>query len=137
MLPLISVVIVILSALGLGRLLPVIRKHRRQVRFIRESLTSSRKSDGRRVIASLSTVPERTAIWDRRFALFSGRRDHQMRSWSRCRNFRFGNNDLTRCRNMFRVGRVYVFCVVAGIVDQRQSLSPSFAKNWLLAGGIH
>lgn len=59
MLPLISVVIVILSALGLRRLLPVIRKHRCQVRFIRETLTSSRKSDGRRVIASLSTVPER------------------------------------------------------------------------------
>src|SRR6266403_3382035 len=59
MLPLISVVLVILGALGLRRLLPVIRKHRRQVRFIRETLTSSRKSDGRRVIASLSTVPER------------------------------------------------------------------------------
>src|SRR6201981_233948 len=59
MLPLISVVFVILSALGLRRLLPVIRKHRRQVRFIRETLTSSRKSDGRRVVASLSTVPER------------------------------------------------------------------------------
>src|SRR5438132_14272476 len=59
MLPLISVVLVILSALGLKRLLPVIRKHRRQVRFIRGTLASSRKSDGRRVIASLSTVPER------------------------------------------------------------------------------
>jgi hypothetical protein len=59
MLPLISVVIVILSALGLRRLLPVIRKHRQQVRFIRETLTNGRKSDGRRVIASLSTVPDR------------------------------------------------------------------------------
>ena len=59
MLPLISVVLLILSALGLKRLLPVIRKHRRQVRFIHEVLASSRKSDGRRVIASLSTVPER------------------------------------------------------------------------------
>jgi hypothetical protein len=59
MLPLISVVLLLLSALGLKRLLPVIRKHRRQVRFIRESLASNRKSDGRRVIASLSTVPER------------------------------------------------------------------------------
>ena len=59
MLPLISVVLLLLSALGLKRLLPVIRKHRRQVRFIRESLVSNRKSDGRRVIASLSTVPER------------------------------------------------------------------------------
>ena len=59
MLPLISVVLLMLSALGLKRLLPVIRKRRRQVRFIHEVLASSRKSDGRRVIASLSTVPER------------------------------------------------------------------------------
>src|SRR6266567_6616098 len=59
MLPLISIVLVVLSALGLKRLLPVIRKHRRQVRFIRGTLASSRNSDGRRVIASLSTVPER------------------------------------------------------------------------------
>jgi hypothetical protein len=59
MLPLISVVLAILSEVGLKRLLPVVRKHRRQVRFIRETLASSRKSDGRRVIASLSTVPER------------------------------------------------------------------------------
>jgi hypothetical protein len=59
MLPLISVVLVILSALGFTRLLPVIRKHRRQVRFIRETLASGGKSDDRRVIASLSTVPER------------------------------------------------------------------------------
>jgi hypothetical protein len=59
MLPLISVVLLMLSALGLKRLLPVIRKRRRQVRFIHEVLASSRKSDGRRVIVSLSTVPER------------------------------------------------------------------------------
>jgi hypothetical protein len=39
--------------------IPPIRKHRQQVRFIRESLASSRKSDDRRVIASLSTVPGR------------------------------------------------------------------------------
>src|SRR6266403_678229 len=55
---LILTVLASLSALGL-KLLPAARKHRRQVRFIRETLTSSRKSDGRRVIASLSTVPER------------------------------------------------------------------------------
>ncbi len=59
MLPLISAVLVILIALGLKRLLPVIRKHRRQVRFIRETLTANRTFDNRRVIASLSTVPER------------------------------------------------------------------------------
>lgn len=59
MLPLISVVLVILGALGLKRLLPVARKHRRQVRFIHETLASSEKPDCRRVIASLSTVPDR------------------------------------------------------------------------------
>jgi Glycosyl transferase family 2 len=59
MLPLISVVLVILSALGLKRLLPRIRKHRRQVRFIRETLAANRTLDNRRVIASLSTVPDR------------------------------------------------------------------------------
>jgi hypothetical protein len=59
MLPLISVVFVILAALGLKRLLPVVRRHRQQVRFIRETLAGSRKSDGCRVIASLTTVPER------------------------------------------------------------------------------
>lgn len=59
MLPLISVVLVTLGALGIKRLLPGHRKHRRQVRFIRETLTSDRKSDDHRIIASLSTVPER------------------------------------------------------------------------------
>ncbi len=60
MLPLIPVVlVVILGALGLKRLLPVVRKHRRQVRFIRETLAKGTKSNDRRVIASLSTVPER------------------------------------------------------------------------------
>jgi glycosyltransferase involved in cell wall biosynthesis len=59
MLLLISVVLAILSALGLKRLLPVAKKHRRQVRFIRETLASSGNPDRRRVIASLSTVPDR------------------------------------------------------------------------------
>jgi glycosyltransferase involved in cell wall biosynthesis len=56
---LISTVFAILSALGLKRLLPAARKHRRQVRFIRETLASSGKPDCRRVIASVSTVPDR------------------------------------------------------------------------------
>src|SRR5919106_1233886 len=56
---LISIVVVILGALGLKRLLPVVRKHRQQVRFIRETLATGGKPDGRRVIASLTTVPER------------------------------------------------------------------------------
>src|SRR5437667_6686776 len=59
MLPLISIVLVVLCVLGLKRLLPVVRKRRRQLRFIRETLASDRKSDDRRIIASLSTVPER------------------------------------------------------------------------------
>ncbi len=59
MLPLISVVLVILAALGLKRLLPRCRKHRRQVRFIRETLANARKSDDPRVIVSLSTLPDR------------------------------------------------------------------------------
>ena len=54
-----SVVLAILSALDLKRLLPGASKHRRQVRFIRETLASNRKSDRHRVIASLSTVPDR------------------------------------------------------------------------------
>jgi hypothetical protein len=56
---LISAVLAILSVLGLKRRLPTARKHRRQVRFIRETLARSGKPDCRRVIASLSTVPDR------------------------------------------------------------------------------
>src|SRR5436309_15822743 len=59
MLPLISVVLLILGALGIERLLPGNRKRRRQVRFIRETLAANRTLDNRRVIASLSTVPDR------------------------------------------------------------------------------
>jgi len=59
MFPLISVVLVILGSLGLKRLLPGNRKRRRQVRFIRETLAANRTLDNRRVIASLSTVPDR------------------------------------------------------------------------------
>jgi hypothetical protein len=60
MLLLISVVlIIILSAMGLKPLLPAIRKRRRQIRFIRETLANGGKSDDPRVIASLSTVPDR------------------------------------------------------------------------------
>jgi len=57
--PLISLVVVVLGALGLKRFLPRIRKHRRQVRFIRQTLAANRTFDHRRVIASLSTVPDR------------------------------------------------------------------------------
>jgi hypothetical protein len=60
--PLISLVLVVLGALGLKRLFPVIRNlgtRRQQVRFIRETLATSKRSNDRRVIASLSTVPDR------------------------------------------------------------------------------
>jgi hypothetical protein len=59
MLPLISVVLVILGALGIRRLLPRNRKRREQVRFIRETLAAKHAFDNRRVIVSLSTVPDR------------------------------------------------------------------------------
>src|ERR1700747_1527813 len=60
MLPLISAVLAILIALCLTRRrLPVVRKHRQQIRFIRETLAANRTFDNRRVIASLSTVPDR------------------------------------------------------------------------------
>jgi Glycosyl transferase family 2 len=59
MLPLISVVLVILAGLGLKRLLPRIGKHRRQVRFIRQTLAANRTLNNQRIIASLSTVPDR------------------------------------------------------------------------------
>src|SRR5213594_2320077 len=59
MLPLISVVLVFLGVLGLKRLLPGIRKRRQQVRFIRETLAAKHTFDNRRVIATLSTVPDR------------------------------------------------------------------------------
>src|SRR5439155_23637107 len=59
MVPLISALIVMLSVLGLKRLLPIVRKRRQQAHFIRETLAGRSKSDGRRVIASLTTVPER------------------------------------------------------------------------------
>jgi hypothetical protein len=60
--PLISLILVILGALGLKRLFSVIRNvrgRRRQVRFIGETLTAHPAFDNRRVIASLSTVPGR------------------------------------------------------------------------------
>ena len=59
MFPLISLVFVILAALGLKRLVPALRKRRRQVRFIRETLAGAGRSDDTRVIVSLSTVPDR------------------------------------------------------------------------------
>src|SRR5204863_1110588 len=59
MFPLISAVLVILIALRFTLLRPGVRKRRQQVRFIRETLAATRTFDDRRVIASLSTVPDR------------------------------------------------------------------------------
>ena len=59
MLALIWVILVTLGALGFRRVLPRIRKRRRQIRFIRETLSANRPLDNRRVIVSLSTVPDR------------------------------------------------------------------------------
>src|SRR6266480_2531122 len=59
MFPLICAVVVVLVGLGFRRLLPAERKRRQQIRFIRETLAADRTSDNRRVIVSLSTVPDR------------------------------------------------------------------------------
>ena len=59
MLPLIWVALVILAALGLKRILPHFIKERRQIRFIHQILANNSKSNGERVIVSLSTVPDR------------------------------------------------------------------------------
>ena len=59
MLLLFSIVLVFFGALALKRLLPGVKKRRQQVRFIRETLAAHPALDNRRVIASLSTVPDR------------------------------------------------------------------------------
>ena len=59
MFPLICAVLVILIALCLTRLLPGVNKRRQQARFIRKTLGANRTFDNQRVIASLSTVPDR------------------------------------------------------------------------------
>jgi hypothetical protein len=59
MFPLICAALIVLIALGFTRLLPSGRRQRQQVRFIRETLAANRTADNRRVIASLSTVPDR------------------------------------------------------------------------------
>ena len=56
---LICAVLLILIAVAVVRLLPSVKKRRRQIRFIRETLTPGGTSDNRRVIVSLSTVPDR------------------------------------------------------------------------------
>src|SRR6266481_1504451 len=58
MLPLISAAVVFLIALCLTQL-PGVRKRRQQIRFIRKTLAANRTFDTRRVIVSLSTVPDR------------------------------------------------------------------------------
>src|SRR2546423_4093171 len=55
----ICAVSVTLAGLGLTQLLPCMRRRRAQVRFIRETLGEKSAPHNRRVIASLSTVPDR------------------------------------------------------------------------------
>jgi hypothetical protein len=59
MFPLICAAFIILIPLGLMRLLPARRKRRQQIRFIRQTLAKNHLFEDRRVIASLSTVPDR------------------------------------------------------------------------------
>ena len=59
MFPLIGAVLVISIGLCLKRLLPGVRKRRQQGVFIREMLAADRSFNNRRVIASLTTVPDR------------------------------------------------------------------------------
>jgi hypothetical protein len=58
MFPLITAFVVVLVTLGLARL-PGMRKRRQQVQFIRKILSTDRPFGNRRVIASLTTVPDR------------------------------------------------------------------------------
>src|SRR5207253_4926352 len=129
MLPLISIVLVVLCVLGLKCLLPVVRKRRRQVRFIRETLASDRKSDDRRIIASLSTVPERIGNLGPTVRSFLRQTRPPDEIVLAIRSFRFGSNGLMKCPNTFRACRACAFSTVAGIGDRRRSLSPSFEKN--------
>ena len=59
MFALISTVLIVLIALHFTLLRPSVRKRRQQVRFIRETLPARHTVDNRRVIVSLSTVPDR------------------------------------------------------------------------------
>jgi hypothetical protein len=134
---LISTVLAILRALGLKRLLPAARKHRRQVRFIRETLTSSRKSDDRRVIASLSTVPERIGNLGPTIRSLLKQTRPPDEIVLAVPEFSIRERRPYAVPRLFRDCRVCVFCIVAGIGDQPQSLSRSFEKNWRRAGEIH
>src|SRR5262245_30925163 len=88
MLLLISVVlIIILSAMGLKRLLPATRASATN-RFVRETLANGGKSDDPRVIASLSTVPDRISnLWPTIRSLLKQTRPSVRLCWP-FRNFR-------------------------------------------------
>src|SRR6266545_3825417 len=127
---LISVVLVVLGALGLKRLLPAARKHRRQVRFIRETLASSRKADCRRVIVSLSTLPDRMNNLRPTIRSLLEQTHPPDEIVLPFRNFRFGNSGLMSCRNIFPGCRACVFCVAPRIGGQQRSLSARFRTSW-------
>ena len=137
MFPLISAVIIILIALRLTRLLPAGRKRRQQVRFIRETLAAERTFDNRRVIASLSTVPDRINNLRPTIRSLLEQTRPPDEIVLAIPQFSIRSGGVTQCRNMFRVGRECVFCIVAGIGGRPRSLFPSFEKSWGLAGGVH
>jgi hypothetical protein len=58
-LPLIWAGLLLSAAVGVEEGLPILRKHRQQVRFLHETLAVKRTFDHQRVIASLSTLPDR------------------------------------------------------------------------------
>ena len=59
MFPVILAILAVLIMAGLGQLVVLLRKRRRQAQFIRGILASGRRPDDRRVIVSMSTVPDR------------------------------------------------------------------------------
>jgi Glycosyl transferase family 2 len=61
MFPLSAFILLLIALWCLRYWMPSVSKRREQVRFIRETLAAGKKSNDRRVIASLSTVPARIA----------------------------------------------------------------------------
>jgi hypothetical protein len=59
MFPVILAISAVLVMAGLGLLVRFTRKRRRQAQFIHDTLASTRRPDDRRVIVSMSTVPDR------------------------------------------------------------------------------
>ena len=137
MFPLISAVLVILIALRFTLLRPGVRKRRQQVRFIRETLAAMHTFDDRRVIASLSTVPDRiNHLGPTIRSLLKQTRPPDEIVLAIPEFSIREQRPYAVPEYVSRLPRLRVF-IVAGIGDQPQSLSPSFEKNWRRAGEIH